>query len=125
METPYFFSATVRKTGLLVFGDANNKYVHQYIDTVQKCGVSHDVFTGSEANRRYPDQLKLPDSYNCVYEPHAGVLRANRAVITLQVKPSLSSYMYMINLLLLPLISHPPLRSCLLVMEVCCWTTTG
>ena len=82
----YFLSATVRKTGLLVFGDANNKHVHQYIDTVQKCGVSHDVFTGSETNRRYPDQLKLPDSYTCVYDHDAGILRASKAVTTLQVR---------------------------------------
>ena len=77
-----------RKAGLLSIGERANIEIQSYINSLKACGVSHDVFTGSEANRRYPDQLKLPDRYNCVYEPHAGVLRANRAVITLQVKPS-------------------------------------
>ena len=74
-----------RKTGILVFGEAGSKPVQQYIDTVRECGVSHEVFTGREANRRYPDQLKLPDSYKCVYEHDAGILRASKAVTTLQV----------------------------------------
>ena len=74
-----------RKTGILVFGEADSKPVCQYIDTVRECGVSHEVFAGREANRRYPDQLKLPDSYTCVYEYNAGILRASKAVNTLQV----------------------------------------
>ena len=74
-----------RKTGILVFGEASSEPVQQYIDTVRECGVPHEVFTGREANRRYPDQLKLPDSYKCVYEYEAGILRANKAVTTLQV----------------------------------------
>ena len=46
-------------------------------------GVSH---TGSEANRRYPDQLNLPSHYKCVIEKDGGILCANKAVAALQVR---------------------------------------
>ena len=70
---------------MLSFGQNDDSVIQSYISSFRECGVPHEVFTGREANRRYPDQLKLPDSYKCVYEYDAGILRANRAVTTLQV----------------------------------------
>ena len=70
---------------MLSIGQNGNPEIQSYIDSLGGCGVNHEVFAGREANRRYPDQLKLPDSYTCVYEHNAGILRASKAVTTLQV----------------------------------------
>ena len=48
-------------------------------------GIEHEVFSGSEANRRYPDQLTLPSDYKCVFEKDGGILLASKAVGAMQV----------------------------------------
>ena len=48
-------------------------------------GIEHEVFSGSEANRRYPDQLTLPRDYKCVFEKDGGILLASKAVGAMQV----------------------------------------
>ena len=52
-------------------------------------GVAHQVFSGSEANSRYPQQLNLPENYKCVFEEDGGILRASKAVAALQARHSL------------------------------------
>ena len=68
-----------------MFGEADSPDVQSYIDSMRECEVSHEVLSGKEANRRYPHQLKLPDSYSCVFEEDGGILRANKALAALQV----------------------------------------
>ena len=48
-------------------------------------GIEHEVFSGSEANRRYPDQLTLPSDYKCVFEKDGGILLASKAMGAMQV----------------------------------------
>ena len=66
-----------------MFGETDN--IQAYIDSMKGCGVPYEAFSGKEANRRYPHQLKLPDNYSCVFEDDGGILRANRALAALQV----------------------------------------
>lgn len=57
------------------------------MQTVQSLGerqVPHEVFTGEEANRRYP-QLKIPADYRCVFEKDGGILLADKALTAFQV----------------------------------------
>lgn len=54
-------------------------------DSLASSGVAHEVFSGRDANLRYPHQLKLPDTHKCVYEDGGGILNAQKAVLTFQV----------------------------------------
>ena len=74
-----------RKTGLLHFGPKNDKELESVINCLALCGIPHEVMSSSEANQRYPDQLKLPDEYKCLSEPDAGMILSSKAVDTFQV----------------------------------------
>ena len=79
------------KTGIIVFGpekSASNsrKRIQDYIQSMEDNGVSHRIMTAKEVNDEYKDQLKLPDEYLCVSEEDGGILRASKAVATLQVQ---------------------------------------
>ena len=80
------------KTGIYVFGSKDSKgslkgsSVADYIQSMEDNGVSHRVMTAKEVNDDYNDQLKLPDDYLCVSEEDGGILRASKAVDTLQVQ---------------------------------------
>ena len=39
-----------------------------YIESLHQNGVSYDLLTGEEANKHYPQQLKLPSDCWCIYE---------------------------------------------------------
>ena len=47
--------------------------------------IEYEVFSGSEANRRYPDQLTLPSDYMCIFEKEGGILLADKALAAIQV----------------------------------------
>ena len=68
-----------------MFGPKGNSGVDSIVTSLSTHGVGHEVFSGSEANSRYPQQLKLPDDYSCVFEGGGGILRASKAVFALQV----------------------------------------
>ena len=75
-------SLSLRKTGMMVFGDAK---VNSYIQSLKENNTPHRTMTGKEANAMYSKQLKLPDEYICVTEEDGGILKANTAVMALQV----------------------------------------
>jgi len=52
---------------------------------MQVNNIPHKTMTGREANKQYSQQLKLPNDYLCVFEEWGGILRAAKAVATLQV----------------------------------------
>ena len=62
-----------------------NDRVSEYIDSMKVNNVPHQVMSGREANKRYPQQLKLPEDYLCAFEEDGGILRASKAVAALQV----------------------------------------
>ena len=73
------------RTGILVFGPEGSEKVNSVAASLSTHGVDHQVFSGSEANSRYPQQLNLPENYQCVFEVDGGILRASKAVAALQV----------------------------------------
>ena len=75
------------QAGVLVFGERGAKGgTESVIDALRDNDIPHDVMSGAEANARYPDQLKLPNGYICAFEGSGGILRANKAVATFQVR---------------------------------------
>ena len=101
-----------RKTGILMFGEADNCKLRAYIDSMKGCGIPYETFSGKEATRRYPHQLKLPDNYSCVFDQDGGLLRANRALAALQVCLCSRTLVYVFDNLLFtffpPFCSPPP-----------------
>jgi monomeric sarcosine oxidase len=73
-----------RKTGILVFGPRHNSAVVSTAESLASGQVAHERFSGREANRRYPAQLKLPHDYMCVFEEGGGILHSQRAVLAFQ-----------------------------------------
>ena len=67
--------------------------------------IPHEVMSGREANQRYPDQLKLPDDYKCVYEGSGGIILAAKALAAFQV---------------LYVQSHVLLHACMYVCTIAC-----
>ena len=57
-----------------------------YLDSMKECGVPYVIYTASEANKKYSNQLKLPESFSCVIEHDGGILKADKALATLQVQ---------------------------------------
>jgi sarcosine oxidase/L-pipecolate oxidase len=73
-----------RKTGILVFGPRKNIAVSSTAHSLASGQVPHEQFSGREANRRYSQQLKLPEDYQCVFEEGGGILNAQKAVLAFQ-----------------------------------------
>ena len=69
-----------------MFGPKDSKKVNSVAASLSTHGVDHQVFSGSEANSRYPQQLNLPENYKCVFEKDGGILRASKAVATMQAR---------------------------------------
>ena len=49
-------------------------------------GVESQLMSAKEVNEKYPNQLKLPDDYNCFFAKNNGLIRASHALATLQVR---------------------------------------
>ena len=67
-----------------MFGEEDTE-VAEAISSLRSCGVEHEVFSGAEANRRYPQQLRLPPDFRCVMEKDGGILCADKCWAALQV----------------------------------------
>lgn len=66
--------------GGLSIGDANGRYLPTLLDSIRACGAEHEVLTREEVAKRYP-QHELDDNDLAVYDPHAGYLRTDTAVL--------------------------------------------
>ena len=75
-----------RQTGYLEFGPSTAKELNATAAALRACGVPHQIFSGQEANRRYPNQLKLPPTHKCIYQDEGGILYAHRALMAFQVE---------------------------------------
>ena len=74
-----------RRVGILVFGSNAGSAIANTVSSLSSNKIAHEVFSGREANLRYPNQLKIPDTYRCVHEDGGGILYAQKAVMTFQV----------------------------------------
>ena len=68
-----------------MFGPRKNIAVSSTARSLASGQVPHEQFSGREANRRYSQQLKLPEDYQCVFEEGGGILNAQKAVLAFQV----------------------------------------
>lgn len=83
-----FFFLLQRQTGLLALPDEDNS-MDYYINSLKTCEVPHEILSGKELKARYPRRFKIPDSYQCLYEKGAGVLKATKSLAKLQVSSSI------------------------------------
>ena len=68
------------RCGGLSIGTANGPYIRSLLETARANGAAHEVLSRDEMAERYPQHNLRPDDC-AVYDPNAGVLRTDRAVI--------------------------------------------
>lgn len=68
-----------------MFGQDTEEYIISNIESLRLNGIPHQIFSGSEANQRYPRQLKIPSMHKCIYEEMGGILYAKKSLLTFQV----------------------------------------
>ena len=68
-----------------MFGQDTEEYIISNIESLRLNGIPHQIFSGSEANQRYPRQLKIPSTHKCIYEEMGGILYAKKSLLTFQV----------------------------------------
>ena len=78
-------SLALRKTGMYVVGERGNKSVDEYIGPMKENGIVYKIFSGAEVSMKYSGQVNFPEDYQCVYEGDSGILKAHKAVETMQV----------------------------------------
>lgn len=69
----------------MVFGKKTSSYLEGVVDSVKRGHIAHEVLSADEANRRYPHQLRIPDTHMCILEYDGGLLYAQRALRVFQV----------------------------------------
>ena len=70
------------QNGLVVFGPKEK--MNQYINTIDLSGISAHVITNEEAKEKFPI-FNIPDDFTVIFDPIAGVLRADRCLKALLV----------------------------------------
>ena len=78
-----------RCTGYIEFGQSDEQKLNDTIESLRVNGTPHEEFTGHEANKRYPQQLKIPPTHKCFYDSMGGLLYASRALLAFQVNSML------------------------------------
>ena len=66
-------------TGILEAGHKGSALVEGSVRSAVQHGLPHEVLRPSEVNRRIP-AFSLPDDWDCVFQPDAGVLRPEKAM---------------------------------------------
>jgi sarcosine oxidase len=68
-------------TGGLMIGSPDNEFLSGMLKTAVQCGLLHRVFDAEEAEGRWP-QLRMRPDEHAIWEPRAGLLRPELAVVT-------------------------------------------
>ena len=76
-------SSYYSENGCLAFGQQG---ILRFHEKMTANGVESQLMSGKEVNEKYPNQLKLPDDYNCFFAKNNGLIRASHALATLQVR---------------------------------------
>ncbi|XP_043855837.1 peroxisomal sarcosine oxidase isoform X3 [Dromiciops gliroides] len=79
-EKSFFWS---RQTGLLVLGKKEEAEIRTIQDNLSKQGAEHKYFDAEELRRCFPN-IRFPREQVGIWEPHAGVLFADKALKALQ-----------------------------------------
>ncbi|HEV3122394.1 MAG TPA: N-methyl-L-tryptophan oxidase [Isosphaeraceae bacterium] len=67
------------RTGGVTFGPSTTGYVARVASNLDSLGVPHRLMTANELAHAHP-AFRLPEGYEAVFEPDAGLLAASRAV---------------------------------------------
>jgi sarcosine oxidase len=68
------------RCGGLSIGTADGPYIRSLLETARANGAAHEILSREEMAERYPQHNLRPDDC-AVYDPNAGVLRTDRAVM--------------------------------------------
>src|SRR3984893_660040 len=68
-------------TGGMMIGPLDHDFIGRALRSAQENGLQHRVFDAREAEQRWP-QLRIQPGEHVVWEPRAGVLRPELAVVT-------------------------------------------
>jgi sarcosine oxidase len=68
-------------TGGLMVGSLENEFLSGMLESAEECGLLHRVFDARETERRWP-QLRMRPEEHAIWEPRAGLLRPELAVVT-------------------------------------------
>jgi sarcosine oxidase len=71
--------AVITPTGILEAGHAGSTMVAATLASIREHDLPHELLTGREASRRFP-AFALPDDWEGVFQPDAGILAADRAI---------------------------------------------
>jgi len=66
--------------GGLSIGEVDGEYLPALMDSIKRTGAPHEVLDHAEMNRRYP-QHNLALDECAIFDPEAGFLRTDRAVL--------------------------------------------
>jgi len=64
------------RTGGIDFGPINDETLQATIKAVQAGGISHEVLTLEDANKRFP-QFRFADGFGVIFQPDSGFIRAS------------------------------------------------
>jgi sarcosine oxidase len=68
-------------TGGLMIGSLENEFLSGMLRSAKECGLLHRVFDAAETQERWP-QLRMQPDEHAIWEPRAGLLRPELAVVT-------------------------------------------
>lgn len=67
------------QTGGIDFGPVDAESLRATIESVEVCGISHELLSAEEARKRFP-QFSFPDDFQVLYQPDSGFVAASSAV---------------------------------------------
>lgn len=70
-------------TGRIGLGPKDSPFINETIAQLKEAGFAFERLGHEELRRRYP-KAKYSDKYEAIYEPEGGILRAHKAVQTVQ-----------------------------------------
>ncbi|GAA1209953.1 FAD-dependent oxidoreductase [Prauserella alba] len=72
--------SVLHQHGGLSIGDTNGAYIPALLRSIRRCGATHELLTRTQVAERYP-QHTLYDDDIAVFDPYAGFLRTDTAVL--------------------------------------------
>ena len=72
------------KTGLLVVGKTGSKELEDFRKSLENVGVEYETLSSQSLRAKYPS-LSFDDSFSAVFDPTAGILRADKCLNAFQV----------------------------------------
>lgn len=78
--------AIFRKVGLLLVAPENKKVVPDYKATTDSYKLPSEVLKGTKLREKFSQLRNMPDTWEALFEPEAGVLFADRCLEAYHVR---------------------------------------